>query len=343
MTRTRLGWLFIIHALAHAAVGVWIAADGMPLFLALVWTTALVGSFATGLALLRAPGLRHVWKRLFVTALVASSLLCVVFGGTFGLLGFGVNLVLFVLAGDLTRRRIDAELDDARVAEPSTSQHPHWRRVGWTAGIAALVYVAAVVVIRPTYLRWGTTAEERGAPLPGDNVLSPDARYRVDHAITINAPASAVWPWLVQLGQDRGGFYSYDWLERAFGVGIRNAERIHPEWQHRAVGDTVYATQASYFGGKLGKVGWRVSALEPERVLVLEKWGAFVLRPLDDNTTRLIIRTREPGTVGVAGLVFSPFSVFVFEPAHFIMQRAMLRGIRDRAERSWRAPVAVGS
>jgi len=66
----------------------------------------------------------------------------------------------------------------------------------------------------------------------------------------------------------------------------------------------------------------------------LEKWGAFVLRPIDANTTRLIIRTREPGTISVAGFVFSPFGVFVFEPAHFIMQRAMLRGIRDRAEQA---------
>jgi hypothetical protein len=86
-------------------------------------------------------------------------------------------------------------------------------------------------------------------------------------------------------------FYSHEWLERAFGVAIHNADRIHPEWQTRVVGDTVYATQPSYCGGK-------------------------------------------PGAVGMLGFVFSPFNVFVFEPAHFIMQREMLRGIRDPAERS---------
>jgi hypothetical protein len=219
------------------------------------------------------------------------------------------------------------------------SAHPRWLRFGWTLGLATLAYVAAVVVIRPVYLRYGTTPEERVAPLPGDDVLSVDARYRVDHAITIHAPARAVWPWIAQLGQDRGGFYSYAWLERAVGADIHNADRIHPEWQQRAVGDTVYATQASYAGGKLGKVGWRISAIEPERVLVLEKWGAFVLRPIDSNTTRLIIRTREPGTKSALAFVLSPFNVFVFEPAHFIMQRAMLRGIRDRAERATRESV----
>jgi hypothetical protein len=204
--------------------------------------------------------------------------------------------------------------------------------VEWALGLAALAYVAVVVAVRPLYVRWGTTPEERVVSLPGDDVLPVDARYRIDHAITIHAPASAIWPWIAQLGQDRGGFYSYDWLERAVGDRIQNADRIHPEWQQRAIGDTVFATQASYAGGRLGHPGWRITAFEPERVMVLENWGAFVLRPVDSNTTRLIIRTRGPGTKSVLSFVLSPFNVFVFEPAHFIMQRGMLRGIRDRAE-----------
>ncbi|HEY9226819.1 MAG TPA: hypothetical protein VIP11_09245 [Gemmatimonadaceae bacterium] len=333
MNRVVLGWLFVIHALAHAAIGVWLAGGGQPLLLTLLWIIALVASLATGLAVLRFPILRHAWKRLLVTGLFSSSLLCLLFGGFFGLFGFAVNAGLFILAGDITQRRIDADIAVADSVGAAVSRHPNWLRAGWAIGLAALVYIATVAAIRPLYLRWGTIGDERVAALPGDDVLSPTARYRVDHAITIHAPARAVWPWLVQLGQDRGGFYSYDWLERAFGAHIQNADRVHPEWQQRAVGDTVFATQPSYFGGRLGKLGWRVSAIEPERAIVLEKWGAFVLRPLDSNTTRLIVRTREPGTVSVTGLLFSPFSVFVFEPAHFIMQRAMLRGIRDRAER----------
>lgn len=334
MNRTVLGWLFVIHALAHAAIGVWFAGEGVPAVLVLLWIIALVASLATGLAVLRLPVFRHAWKRLLITGLTASALLCLLSGGFVSLVGFAVNVALLILAGDITQRRIDADITAADAVGAGVSRHPNWLRSGWAIGLAAFGYVATVAAIRPLYLRWGTTAEERMASLAGDDVLSPDARYRVDHAITIHAPASAIWPWLVQLGQDRAGFYSYDWLERAFGADIRNADRIHPEWQRRDVGDTVYATQPSYFGGRFGQLGWRVSAIEPERALVLERWGAFVLRPIDATTTRLIIRTREPGTFGVGGFMLSPFSVFVFEPAHFIMQRGMLRGIRDRAERT---------
>jgi hypothetical protein len=181
-------------------------------------------------------------------------------------------------------------------------------------------------------LRWGSTPQERIAALPGDSVHPMQAAYRIDHAITINAPASVIWPWLVQLGQDRGGFYSYDWLERGVGARIRNADRIHPEWQRRALGDTIFATQPDFLGGRFGALGWRVNVLEPERVIGLEKWGTFVLQP-DGNRTRLIVRTRGAGEPSGAAFLLAPLNVFVFEPMHFIMERGMLRGIRDRAER----------
>jgi hypothetical protein len=145
-----------------------------------------------------------------------------------------------------------------------------------------------------------------------------------------------VWPWLAQLGQDRAGFYSYDWLERAFGDHVHNADRIHPDWQHREVGDTVFATQPGYLGGRAGALGWRVNALELNRVIGLQNWGNFVLEPIDSATTRLIVRTRGKRTPGPLTFVSSPLEVFVFEPAHFIMERGMLRGIRDRAERQSR-------
>ena len=339
MKRIILGWLLVVHGLAHAALGVWIAGDNPPLLVSILWMVALVGFFGAGLGVLRLPLVRDRWKLLIVTAAVASSLIGVGFGGGYGLVGFLLNLALVIATTDVQQRRIDASVAVVDAVGAQASAHPRWLRFGWTLGLATLAYVAVVVAIRPVYLRYGTTAEERVAPLPGDDVMSIDARYRVDHAITIHAPARAVWPWIAQLGQDRGGFYSYAWLERAVGADIHNADRIHPEWQQRAVGDTVYATQASYAGGKIGKLGWRISAIEPERVLVLEKWGAFVLRPIDSNTTRLIIRTREPGTRNALAFVLSPFSVFVFEPAHFIMQRGMLRGIRDRAERAVRESV----
>ena len=168
--------------------------------------------------------------------------------------------------------------------------------------------------------------------LPGDELV-PEAHYRMDHAVVVHAPADSVWPWVVQIGQDRGGFYSYDGLERLIGDDVRNADRIHPEWQERRVGDLVRATQRGYLGGRLGSdLGWRVAQLEPGRALVLENWGAFVVIPVDEHTSRLHVRLRGPGTPSLLGVVLGPANLLVFEPAHFIMERRMLLGIRDRAE-----------
>jgi hypothetical protein len=147
---------------------------------------------------------------------------------------------------------------------------PILHRVAWGAGILALVYAAVVVAIRPIYLRWGTTATERVASLRGDQ-LNPDARHRIDHATTTHAPVDPVWPWLVQLGQDRGGFYSYSRLERMVGDHVQNADRIHPEWQHLQAGDLVRAVQPDYLGGRFGDVGWRVIDVVPGRAMILDK------------------------------------------------------------------------
>jgi hypothetical protein len=197
-----------------------------------------------------------------------------------------------------------------------------------------MVYAAVVLATRPVYLHWGTTAAERASSLPGDDIV-PLAKYRLDHGITIRAPASAIWPWLMQLGQDRAGFYSYDWLERAFGVDVHNAGTLDPAWADREVGDFVRATQPDYLGGVFGdSLGWRITRLEHERLMYLDKWGAFVLVPVDGHTTRLIVRTRGAGEPSLLSVVLGPVNVFLFEPAHFIMQRGMLRGIRDRAERA---------
>jgi len=243
-----------------------------------------------------------------------------------------IDVVVLVLALEWEQRFIDADVAVVDAVGADGIGHPWLHRFAWTMSVVVLSYAAVVVALRPVYVRWGTTAVERASRLPGDD-LAPDAKYRVDHAITIHAPASAVWPWLVQLGQDRGGFYSYDWLERLMGDRIRNADRIHPEWQKLATGDLVRATQRDYLGGRLGDLGWRVVDVVPGRALILENWGAFVVEPVDSATSRFIVRTRESGRPTFAGVVFGPLNVFMFEPAHFIMQRGMLRGVRDRAER----------
>jgi hypothetical protein len=138
---------------------------------------------------------------------------------------------------------------------------------------------------------------------------------------------------LAQVGQDRAGFYSYDWLERLFLADIHNAWEVRPEWQNRKVGDLVRATQPDYLGGLLGKdLGWRVKLLDTNRALVLDGWGAFVIEPESGGRTRLIVRstTGDPDAPAWGAAL----SLTLFELPHFVMQRGMLLGIKERAERS---------
>ncbi|MBN9393263.1 MAG: SRPBCC family protein [Chloroflexi bacterium] len=170
--------------------------------------------------------------------------------------------------------------------------------------------------LRRWMMRWGATPEEARKPLPGDDMV-PKAGVQYTRAITINAPAEKVWPWLIQIGQGRGGFYSYDWLENLAGIGIHSASEIVPEWQNLKVGETVNLAP---------DVGLPVTVVEPGQALVLQGWGAFVLEEIDPQTTRLIIRTR----VG-AGLMTLLY-VLLIEIPHFIMERKMLLGLKQRVE-----------
>lgn len=332
MWRIALGWLLILHALAHVSALVWTPLGDDASLRAVLSTLTFACYLAAGLGILRAPVARAHWKMLLLVATMSSMALIVWLRPAWGMVGVALDAFLLIAAEDVLEPRIEAAIVVRDQLGSDASAHPRWVRAGWIMGAVLLAYGSAVLLVMPTLLRWGTTPAERVAALPGDEVLPRNGRYRIDHAITIRAPAEAVWPWLVQLGQDRGGFYSYDWLERAFGDDIRNADRIHPEWQRRAVGDTIRATQPGYLGGRFGTLGWRVTALEPNRVIGLENWGNFVLQPLDSSTTRLIVRTRGDGTPSWLGLLLGPVDAFVFEPVHFIMERGMLRGIRDRAE-----------
>jgi len=182
---------------------------------------------------------------------------------------------------------------------------------------ATLTYAA---VVRPWIGRWGATAAEAGKPLPGDDLV-PEPSFTATRAITIAAPPQAVWPWLAQLGQGRGGFYSYAWLENLVGCRMRNADRIHSEWQSLVPGDEVRMhPQAPPLV---------VRSVRPLAVLVLGEPGifswAFVLQPDDGRHTRLLVRSR--GTFGLPRLLG-----YLLEPGHFAMERRMLLGIRERAE-----------
>src|SRR5215207_3855373 len=146
------------------------------------------------------------------------------------------------------------------------------RKVGPARLLRPLAIVGAVLpwvyafVIRPWHLRWGATDEEINKALPGDELV-PEPGIESTRAITVNAPVEEVWPWLAQIGQDQGGLYSYEWLENLAGCQMRNADRIHPEWQHRETGETVFLHPA--YGPKVppssraGRSCWRAVGHSP--------------------------------------------------------------------------------
>jgi hypothetical protein len=201
------------------------------------------------------------------------------------------------------------------------------------AGIVAIGAAAASIrFARRRQLGWGATSQEIKEPLLGDHlVTTPD--LVATRAITVQATAGLVWPWIAQLGQGRGGFYSYDSLENLLGCDIHSADRIVSGWQDVVVGDEVML----YPDGPLD-----VAAVEPGRALVLRggvrmgrvappydfTW-AFVLCERPDGTTRLLVRERYAYSKWWAPLLVEPAAA-----ASFVMSQRMLRGIRDRAERT---------
>ncbi|MEM9382399.1 MAG: hypothetical protein AAGB93_20770 [Planctomycetota bacterium] len=195
----------------------------------------------------------------------------------------------------------------------------------------SLAFLAAA---RSWLVRWGATDAERRAALPGDG-LFPAAPSTVTHAITIDAPPGAVWPWLVQIGQGRGGFYSYAALENLLGARMRNAEEIEEGLQSLSVGDPVPIHP------RLDP--FLVDALDAERALVLRgdsgavrgtSW-AFTLAPCGEGGTRLVARMRidRAGAGVLARSLSRLWSRIALEPGHSVMERRMLLGIAERAER----------
>jgi hypothetical protein len=176
-------------------------------------------------------------------------------------------------------------------------------------------------VLRKSILNWGATDEETSARLPGDELLEHTDGVST-RAINIDAPPSAVWPWLAQMGPSpRGGAYTYDWIENLLGLKMHSADRVLPEFQHPEVGDTF----------SLGSNRMRMARVEPDRVLAWRSedgnWvWTFVLEPRDGGA-RLISRNRFRLPKLVARIGMLPM-----EPGSLIMERKMLRGIKQRAE-----------
>ena len=195
---------------------------------------------------------------------------------------------------------------------------------------AAAVYGAG---IKRWMYTWGAEDDEVLATLPGDEFV-PAGVPRTTRGLTIDAPRESVWPWLAQIGEDRGGFYSYSLLERVAGAMIRNANEIHPEWQGLRVGDTVWL--ARRYGEAARQV---VAAVKPNSHLVLmspddyervqrgeKASGAWAFHLDGENGgTRLLVR----GSGGAVGHA-------VFDVPHFVMEQKMMRGIRARAQETYR-------
>lgn len=211
----------------------------------------------------------------------------------------------------------------------------------WLPGAGALGVATAVAWHRwvtPWHAQWGATDEEVRMSLPGDDLVVEPAQQNT-RGIDIDAEPESVWPWIVQIGADRGGFYSYEWLENLFGLGIHNSDVVVPAWQHRAVGDLVLADAK-------GSGGWYVMEVLPGEALVLQvgdvragrpihrgerlRWEfswSFVVRPAPGGRSRLLVRERAAFGSRITELAMSPLG-FV----SFVMTQKMLRGIKARAE-----------
>jgi hypothetical protein len=212
------------------------------------------------------------------------------------------------------------------------------RRLGRTALALGGGYLAALAATRRWHQQWGATDQEITRPLPGDDLI-PEVKLDSTHAITIRAPIHRIWPWLAQMGyEDRAGTYSYDLFERSVG---RNLDQLDPEIPPLTVGATMPFAPG---------MPMTVAVADPPRALVLWQvtgagkpldpagpWGddhvawswAFILEPVDATTTRLLVRMRVSYQPTVK---WAPYMWLLVEPAHFVMGRRQLLGIRQRVQ-----------
>jgi hypothetical protein len=193
----------------------------------------------------------------------------------------------------------------------------------WTVLIVIAIFVMVYVsVLYPWMNRWGITDAEITMVLPGDGA-DPGTVITSTRGVTIHAPASEVWKWVVQIGQERAGFYSNDWLENLVLSDIHNADEIRPEWQSHQQGDRVLGA-----GGPIYQENefWTIRVYEEGKSTYL--WGAIVVLPVDAQTSRLYVRTYNLPAPWVAGTI----SKVSYDWMHFVMERGMLLGIKARVE-----------
>ena len=212
-----------------------------------------------------------------------------------------------------------------------------WIRAFVLALTSVAILAAFFTVVRPWYLRWGATDAEARMPLLGDEIV-PNAASQTTRAITIDAAAENVWVWVAQIGQDRGGFYSFDLLENLVGCRMPTADVLRPHKQTWAIGDKLwmyppegargqgFATLKTFLPGRALGFGTRAVGT-PVTAPENGSW-AFVVQPLDRHTTRLLFR----GRGAPRSWAGAAFDRSIFEPAHFVMERRTMIGIKQLAE-----------
>jgi hypothetical protein len=185
----------------------------------------------------------------------------------------------------------------------------------------ALLTLLYLGLLYPWMNRWGATDAELSMLLPGDDT-QPGWMVTSTRAVTVNAPASQVWQWVVQLGQDRAGFYSNDWLENLVLSDIHNQNVIRPDWQSRQVGDLIQGAGGAIYHGQ----GWPTRAYQAGSMVYL--WGPIVVLPVDAQTARLYTRTYAQASTGITQFI----QKMTYDWMHFVMERGMLLGIKARVE-----------
>lgn len=207
-----------------------------------------------------------------------------------------------------------------------------------TSTLLGILQAAVILLTSPIsrcwYKRWGATPAELASPLPGDNIV-PTPRLSYTRAVTIQASAAEIWPWLVQMGQGRGGLYSYDGLENLIGCNIHSADRILPEFQDLKPGNHIlFGPAEKNFPGQV------VLEIEPERSILMcaldpvtrqpvksATW-VFVLNQQADDNTRLLVRGRN----GYEPTTLNHILWHIVDSLNFVMERKMLLGIKNRVE-----------
>ncbi len=202
------------------------------------------------------------------------------------------------------------------------------------SGLLLLAVITAYVLfLRSFLMHWGSTSNERNKYYSGDSIVATPGMVTTI-AITIDKPPSAIWPWIAQMGLNKGGFYSYTRLENMFGCKLHNADKIHSEWQDTKEGDIEPVCDAAV---KKHMPGWTVAILVPNKAFVYKivtdsTWTmGYYIDSVNINQSRLITRMRYDGSMET--FWNEVVDKLWMEWAHCVMQRGSIKGIKKRCEK----------